>query len=77
MIIYEATKSEFISDVTNTLLVEHLYTSHQEKIGCTPKREILSWENSLQRMSNVMQDIYIMSSKMNNKPFVYYFFQFF
>ena len=56
MIIYEATKSEFISDVTNELLVERLYTSYQEKIGRTSKQEIISWENSLQRMSNVMQD---------------------
>lgn len=56
MIIYEATKSEFISDITNELLVERLYNSYQEKIGRTTKSEILSWENSLQRMSNVMQD---------------------
>lgn len=56
MIIYEATKTEFISDVTNELLVERLYTSYQEKIGRTSKQEIISWENSLQRMSNVMQD---------------------
>ncbi|WP_367590590.1 hypothetical protein [Heyndrickxia ginsengihumi] len=56
MIIYEATKSEFISDVTNELLVERLYSSYQEKIGRTSKQEIVSWENSLQRMSNVMQD---------------------
>src|SRR5690606_11850267 len=56
LIIYEATKTEFISDVTNELLVERLYNSYQEKIGRTSKQEILSWENSLQRMSNVMQD---------------------
>lgn len=56
LIIYEATKTEFISDVTNELLVERLYNSYQEKIGRTSKGEILSWENSLQRMSNVMQD---------------------
>ncbi|MEK4229728.1 DUF2075 domain-containing protein [Solibacillus sp. FSL H8-0538] len=56
MIIYESTKTEFISDVTNELLVERLYSSYQEKIGRTSKQEILSWENSLQRMSNVMQD---------------------
>ncbi|MFG6113691.1 DNA/RNA helicase domain-containing protein [Halobacillus sp. MO56] len=56
MIIYEATKTEFISDITNELLVERLYNSYQEKIGRTSKSEILSWENSLQRMSNVMQD---------------------
>lgn len=56
MIIYEAKKSEFISDVTNELLVERLYQSYQEKIGRTSKQEIISWENSLQRMCNVMQD---------------------
>lgn len=56
MIIYEATKNEFISDITNELLVERLYQSYQEKIGRTSKNEITSWENSLQRMSNVMQD---------------------
>lgn len=56
MIIYEANKSEFISDVTNEYLVERLYNSYQKKIGRTSKNEILSWENSLQRMSNVMQD---------------------
>lgn len=56
MIIYEATKDEFISDITNELLIERLYESYQEKIGRTSKSEITSWENSLQRMSNVMQD---------------------
>ena len=56
MIIYEATKTEFISDITNELLIERLYQSYQEKIGRTSKSEITSWENSLQRMSNVMQD---------------------
>lgn len=56
MIIYEASKTEFLLDVTNELLVERLYSSYQEKIGRTSKQEILSWENSLQRMSNVMQD---------------------
>lgn len=56
MIIYEATKTEFISDVTNELLVERLYESYQKKIGRTSKSEINSWENSLYRMSNVMQD---------------------
>ncbi|KIL53133.1 DUF2075 domain-containing protein [Jeotgalibacillus campisalis] len=56
MIIYEASKTEFISDVTNELLVERLYESYQQKIGRTSKSEINSWENSLYRMANVMQD---------------------
>jgi len=56
LIIYEATKTDFIADITNELLVDRLYESYQKKIGRTSKNEILSWENSLQRMSNVMQD---------------------
>ncbi|SUJ10892.1 Uncharacterized conserved protein [Sporosarcina pasteurii] len=56
MIIYESTKEEFIGDVVNEILVDRLYDSYQEKIGRTSKAEIRSWENSLQRMSNVMQD---------------------
>lgn len=56
MIIYEATKTEFIDDVVNEQIVERLYNVYQEKIGKTSKQEIRSWDNSLQRMSNVMQD---------------------
>ncbi|WP_162472516.1 hypothetical protein [Metabacillus indicus] len=32
MIIYEATKTEFISDVTNELIIERLHESYQKKI---------------------------------------------
>ena len=56
MIIYETTKTEFVSDIVNELLVERLYQSYQEKIGRTSRQEIASWDNSLQRMCNVMQD---------------------
>ncbi|WP_347861871.1 DUF2075 domain-containing protein [Salimicrobium sp. PL1-032A] len=56
MIIYESTKTDFVSDVVNEELVERLYHSYKEKIGRTSIQEIKSWENSLQRMSNVMQD---------------------
>ncbi|WP_397538240.1 DNA/RNA helicase domain-containing protein [Rummeliibacillus pycnus] len=56
MIIYEGTKTEFVHDITNEILIEKLYDSFKEKIGRTSKAEIRSWENSLQRMSNVMQD---------------------
>nr|WP_269135956.1 DUF2075 domain-containing protein [Sporosarcina cyprini] len=38
------------------MLIDRLYNSYQEKIGRTSKAEIRSWENSLQKMSNVMQD---------------------
>lgn len=56
MIIYESTKGDFIKDVVNETLIDRLYRSYQEKIGRTSKAEIRSWENSLQKMSNVMQD---------------------
>lgn len=56
MIIYESTKEQFVGDVVNELLIDRLYNSYQEKIGRTSKAEIRSWENSLQKMSNVMQD---------------------
>ncbi|PIC56568.1 ATP-binding protein [Sporosarcina sp. P12(2017)] len=56
MIIYESTKEQFVGDVVNELLIDRLYSSYQKKIGRTSKAEIRSWENSLQKMSNVMQD---------------------
>ncbi|KXH87590.1 DUF2075 domain-containing protein [Sporosarcina sp. HYO08] len=56
MIIYESTKEQFVDDIVNEVLIDRLYNSYQEKIGRTSKNEIRSWENSLQRMSNVMQD---------------------
>ncbi|MBD7985949.1 DUF2075 domain-containing protein [Sporosarcina sp. Sa2YVA2] len=56
MIIYESTKEQFVGDIVNELLVDRLYNSYQQKIGRTSKAEIRSWENSLQKMSNVMQD---------------------
>lgn len=56
MIIYEADVSGFLSDVENEVMVDRLYTVYQEKIGRTSKAEIRSWDNSLQRMSNVLRD---------------------
>ncbi|WP_010289430.1 DUF2075 domain-containing protein [Kurthia massiliensis] len=56
MIIYEADVSDFLSDVENEVIVDRLYSVYQEKIGRTSKAEIRSWDNSLQRMSNVLRD---------------------
>lgn len=56
MIIYEADVAGFLSDVENEVMVDRLYTVYQEKIGRTSKAEIRSWDNSLQRMSNVLRD---------------------
>lgn len=56
MIIYEAEISEFLDDVANEKIVDRLYNVYQQKIGKTSKNEIRSWDNSLQRMSNVLRD---------------------
>lgn len=56
MIIYEATISEFLSDIENEVMVDRLYEVYREKIGKTSKNEIRSWDHSLQRMSNVLRD---------------------
>lgn len=56
MIIYEAQISEFLDDVANEVIVDRLYNVYQQKIGRTSKSELRSWDNSLQRMSNVLRD---------------------
>ncbi|MEK4426906.1 DUF2075 domain-containing protein [Solibacillus sp. FSL K6-1523] len=56
MIIYESTTSGFLDDVANEVIVDRLYNVYQQKIGRTSKSEIRSWDNSLQRMSNVLRD---------------------
>lgn len=56
MIIYEANIAEFLADVENEVIVDRLYGVYQEKIGRTSKSEIRSWDQSLQRMSNVLRD---------------------
>lgn len=56
MIIYEATISEFLTDIENEVMVDRLYDVYREKIGKTSKNEIRSWDHSLQRMSNVLRD---------------------
>lgn len=56
MIIYQTTAEQFVHDITEEVLVDRLYEAYQQKIGRTSKSEIRSWENSLARMSNVLND---------------------
>lgn len=56
MIIYSSTKSGFMEDITNGVLVEKIYKNFLEKIGRTGKSEIRSWDNSLSRMYMVIND---------------------
>lgn len=59
MIIYEALKKNFVEDVREDVLVTKLYNQYQEKIGQTSLNEIRSWNNSLVRMRDVIDDVAI------------------
>lgn len=59
MIIYEALKKDFVEDVREDVLVTKLYNQYQEKIGQTSLNEIRSWNNSLVRMRDVIDDVAI------------------
>ncbi len=54
MIIYEATKKEFINDVLNDAIALKIYNSFKEKSGHTSEKEINSWNNSMEYMNKVL-----------------------
>lgn len=56
MIVYEATKNEFIHDVFMDEVVDKIHEKYTEKIGRVNKSELRSWENSLLYMSRVLND---------------------
>lgn len=56
MIVYEATKDEFINHVFMDKVVDKIQETYTEKIGRVNERELRSWENSLQYMSRVLSD---------------------
>lgn len=56
MIVYEATKDEFIHDVFMDQVVDKIHTKYTEKIGRVNESELRSWENSLLYMSRVLND---------------------
>ncbi|GFN33170.1 DUF2075 domain-containing protein [Paenibacillus xylaniclasticus] len=56
MIVYEATKLEFITDVFTDNVVTHITTNFKEKIGKVNEREVRAWDNSLQYMYRVLVD---------------------
>lgn len=56
MIIYEATKKEFLSDVLNDNLVNNIVSNYSERIGKINKSEVRSWDNSMQYMYRVLSD---------------------
>lgn len=56
MIVYEATKSEFITDVFMDNLVDNIMRNFKEKIGKINRSEIRAWDNSMQFMYRVLND---------------------
>ena len=56
MIVYEATKGEFVDSVFSGSITDEIYDIYQEKIGKSGKSQIRSWENSMQYMYRVLED---------------------
>ena len=56
MIVYEATKEEFVDSVFSGSITDEIYDMYQQKIGKSPKSQIMSWENSMQYMYRVLED---------------------
>ena len=54
MIVYEATKEEFVQDVRNRVIEEEIVKTYEEKIGRPNRKEIRSWENSLKDMREAL-----------------------
>ena len=56
MIVYEATKAEFVDSVFSGSITDEIYDIYQQMIGKSPKSQIRSWENSMQYMYRVLED---------------------
>jgi uncharacterized protein len=56
MIVYEATKDEFLNDVFEDLLVTNICNNYTDKIGRINEREVRAWDNSMQYMYRVLSD---------------------
>lgn len=56
MLVYEATKEEFLEDVFRDELTNHIIKNFNEKIGAVNEAEVRSWDNSMQYMYRVLMD---------------------
>ena len=56
MIVYEATKGEFIDSVFSGSITDEIYDVYKEKIGKSNVSQIRSWENSMQYMYRILED---------------------
>src|SRR5690606_9063412 len=53
---YEANKQEFLDHVDKDILVSHILTQFELKLGRTSESEIRSWDNSMLHMYRVLND---------------------
>lgn len=56
LIVYEATKTEFISHVHDGVIVDRITDKFVEQVGRTNESEVRSWENSMFHMYRVLND---------------------
>jgi uncharacterized protein len=56
MIVYEASKREFLDHVDKDILVTHILNQFELKLGRTSESEIRSWDNSMLHMYRVLND---------------------
>ena len=56
MIVYEATKEEFVNDVFEDELTNNIINNFKEKIGKVNEAEVRSWDNSMKYMYMVLND---------------------
>ena len=56
MIVYEATKGEFVDSVFSGSITDEIYDVYKQKIGKSNKSQIRSWENSMEFMYKILID---------------------
>jgi len=56
MLVYEATKQEFLDDIFQDRLTNNIINNFNQKIGKVNEREVRSWDNSMQYMYRVLND---------------------
>ena len=56
MLVYEATKGQFLDSVLMGSITDEIYAVYQEKIGKSPQSQIDSWTNSMEFMFKVLSD---------------------
>ena len=56
MLIYEATKSEFMDSVEKDNITDDIYNCYKKKVGNSGKSQIRSWRNSMEYMYKTLND---------------------